>query len=103
MNTFRIVLLVISYAFIALLLLGLIDSEIDSDTFIGLILILPFLITNIVFLHKSKSFIKSKVDELEERLRTIENQKKVRGDNRNSDGFRDLTDEEIEEVEGISL
>ena len=84
MNTFRIVLLVISYAVIALLFLGLFDSEIDTDTVIGLILLLPLLIANIIFFHKSKRFMKSKVDELEERLKTIENQKKVQGDNRNS-------------------
>ena len=73
--------------------------------YIGLILILCLLTAYIIFLHKSKSFIKSKVDELEERLKTIENQnkKKVRNNNRNSEGFKDLTDEEIEEVEGIYI
>ena len=101
MNTFRIVLLVMSYFFVASMVLALFDF--DSDSFIGLIMILFFLVINIIFLHKSKSFIKSKVDELEERLKTIENQKKVEDNNRNSEGFKDLTDEEIEEVEGISL
>ena len=84
MNTFRIVLLVMSYTFVVLLFLGLFGSEIDNDTVTGLILILCLLIPYIIFLHKSKSFIKSKVDELEERLKTIENQKKVGGNNRNS-------------------
>ena len=92
-----------SYIFVVVSFLALFDSETDVETFTSLIIVLGFLITNIVFLHKSKSFIKSKVDELEERLKTIENQKKGRNNNRNSQQFKGLTDEEKEEVDSISL